>query len=176
MKKTISIFCCLSIVVGFLLAGCGSQPVASPTPPESGSVEDTATPPPETPAPQPPTPQETLPPDDGDTDTPGGTGGNMLQLIVDQAQDQIEGMQDAFGGILDMTITARDGNKLVYTYTLHSGILDMDTETIEKSVSGMEEAMTAVVTLLETVGVKDAAVIIEWFDAEGNEMYSKEYK
>ena len=114
------------------------------------------------------------------TPTANSNSGNnqTLENYIEASEEQLEQLSGAFEDSgLEMSISVR-GNSLVYSYkyTIDVG----DAETIK---TAMETMMETVAPTFENVlsGIKKEvpsteSLIVEYFDKDGKEIYSKEFK
>lgn len=98
-------------------------------------------------------------------------------ISSDAVQAELATLKESVAGQgLSMDITA-DGNKLIYTYTY------TDVEKTDDMVTALKEGMvaqeasfTALADALKLeVDVENPVVVIEYLDANGEEIYSQEY-
>lgn len=104
------------------------------------------------------------------------SGADNLKKVVEQSQVQVEAAKEAFQGKLDLAITSKGDNTIVFTYKILDDSLGLDTAAIETNMASMEPQMTTVIEQLKAVNVKDPTVQVVWNDKDGKELFSKEYK
>ena len=98
----------------------------------------------------------------------------LVQKIAEESQKEIKSTQDQLEGVMDISISAR-GTALVMTFKFVAENPAQD-EIVDAMVSGMEQEVNDVLKKMKDAGVKSGSVIIEIFDMDGKELFSKEYK
>jgi len=105
-------------------------------------------------------------------------GGNPLEKIVSEAQNEIGPIQDMLGDEMTIEISARGESTLVYTFTF---LIDLDDPAALRSHLQAElEAQNAIyeslLVDLRNARVPSPEVVVEYLESDGTVIYSKTYR
>ncbi len=109
----------------------------------------------------------------------GSASKDKLNKLVDEINAQSSGTKISGMGV---KISAKDDNKLVYTYTYEQ---DFDADQISLLKTQIETSLKddqakatfeSAATKLKDEGIKDAKVVVEYMAKDGKEIYSTEFE
>lgn len=186
-NKSLKLLFCTAVLSMVLTVGaCGNKKAEdtseknTPTPEVTEEVQPETTEAPEDTA----TPEPTEAPEEG-TDTSGSDAAAFekfpdMKTYVEseEVQSQLEAMLASLEEQgMQMEVLGED-NKLIYRYTFtNMEKQDGMAEQLEKSMEAQTETFTMVANSLKTyVKVEDPMVIVEYLDANGEEIYTAEFK
>lgn len=180
-NKSLKLLFCTAVLSMVLTVGaCGDKKAAdtsektTPTPEVTEEVQPETT----------ETPETTEAPEEG-TDTSGSDAAAFEKFPDMKAYVESEEVQSQLEAMLasleeqgmQMEVLGED-NKLIYRYTFtNMEKQDGMAEQLEKSMEAQTETFTMVANSLKTyVEVEDPMVIVEYLDANGEEIYTAEFK
>ncbi len=146
MKKFIKLFVC--VIAVFALAGCGLSK-------DNANNNDNTT----------------------NTDsTVKEEKTNQLEKFVEENKEAVENLSNS---VLDATLVAKD-NSLVYVYTYKTtydaSVLGTMKESLETSINNQASTFNSVLDSVRTIAPDTKAVIIEYYNGDGNLITSIEFK
>lgn len=167
--RRIAVAAATTAVAGLILTGCSSSddseettsaPVVTSSAPEVVTEEPTETAEPAEPA-------------------DSGSQADKLDAFIEQARAEIEGQVDSFGGTYsDISLTAENGNTMVYTYTFAEPIdAALAAESFDSSSELLEStAQNMLIPALESIGVTDnPQVTYTYLNPDGSVIWSQTY-
>ena len=186
-NKSLKLLFCTAVLSMVLTVGaCGDKKAADTSEKTTSTPEVTEEVQPETTeAPEDTeTPETTEAPEEG-TDTSGSDAAAFEKFPDMKAYVESEEVQSQLEAMLasleeqgmQMEVLGED-NKLIYRYTFtNMEKQDGMAEQLEKSMEAQTETFTMVANSLKTyVEVEDPMVIVEYLDANGEEIYTAEFK
>ena len=111
-------------------------------------------------------------------DSGAGSGSGPLQEIVEETRGQIAGLQSSLGDTMSIEISARGDNTLVYTFTFKTDVGDTEQigSALAEAIEREDSVYEALVVELENAHITSPAVVVEYLDKDGHEIFSKTYK
>jgi len=105
-------------------------------------------------------------------------GGNRLERIVKEAQDEIGPIQEMLGDDMTIEVYARGESTLVYTFTF---LMDLDDrnvlrEHLQAEIESQNAVYESLLVDLRNARVPSPVVVVEYLDSDGIEIYSKTYR
>lgn len=171
MKKfiTITISAALALSITLIMASCSDVPKDTSSSPVSSVSSQT----------EPATSEASSFASSSDVTTPVGTKFATMKEYAEspEVQKQMQTVADLFKDSGCEFAMTGEGNKLIYTFTYPEGV----------DTSGMADAMDGVIeqvaptfeliakTLKNYVEVDDPVLVVRFMDADGTEIYSKEF-
>ena len=93
-------------------------------------------------------------------------------------KDSIDAMKESFAS-QGMTIdVVAEGNSLVYRYQYSTAVGDTDAvkSVLEDAISAQDSVFEDVLTSVKSLVPDAESVVVEYLDADGSTIFSKEYK
>lgn len=116
--------------------------------------------------------------DDDDDDSSSGKFASMEDYVAsDEVQAEIEASKSALEGQGETIDIRGEGNKLIYSYKYETIVKQEGMEeTLETEAAKQESLFTSTATSLKSlVDVDNPVVVIEYIDANGEMIFTKEY-
>ena len=99
---------------------------------------------------------------------------DALEKAVGLSRIDIPELEKMLGGEMTLAVEGRDDNKLVYIHKYNANVGDVTSKATEiaEAIEEQREGYEGLVADLSARGVKNAAVVLEYWDADGTLIYS----